>query len=236
MTRTGTRTDRLLTFAFPDGISIAPRRAGKIGALLRQAVMSRMPDPLPPEVSGHDADHLQHVAYLPLLDAGRPAATGQITGVGVSVPAGSPDLATLLRDVLRARNFHLRLSRTSLPLQEPARNDPVLEPSRWTASSLRWSTVTPIVFDRFPGRGGENAELARACVHMGLPEPSRIATARDPFLPGAADLARRDLARQEPRPRPYTHATIEFPIAVTGPLLLGAQRYLGMGLLKPTSA
>ncbi|GAA4828156.1 hypothetical protein GCM10025787_03050 [Saccharopolyspora rosea] len=54
-----------------------------------------------------------------------------------------------------------------------------------------------------------------------------------PFVKGGARLAPTDLARSEKTPRPFTPAEIRFRKPVYGPLLLGSQRYLGMGLFNP---
>ena len=102
----------MLTFAFPPGIRVDGRRAGVVTACLRKAVMSRIPDPLPPEISGHDAQESPHVAYLPLLDAGYPEATGDLLGVAVLCPPGRDDLSALVsRSLRRGKPFHLEFLR-----------------------------------------------------------------------------------------------------------------------------
>lgn len=57
---------------------------------LRRAVMSQVPNPLPPAVSGHEADGTPHVAYLALLDVGHEHADGHLLGVAVALPDGLP--------------------------------------------------------------------------------------------------------------------------------------------------
>ncbi|MBK0869637.1 type I-U CRISPR-associated protein Cas5/Cas6 [Saccharopolyspora sp. HNM0986] len=225
---------RLLTLALPEGIRIAPRRAGMVAALLRKAVMSRVGDPLPPEISGHGAQDSPHVAYLPMLDAGRAGASGQVTGVGVLSPPGRADIAESIRDALLIdQPFTLDFRGTRLRFRFPAPAEISLESSTWCASARVWTTVTPIVLNRFPGRGKVAAELARTCVRMGLGEPAAITVDRDPLTEGGVALGPADLPRRERTPRPFSHATIEFPDPIEGPLILGAQRYLGMGLCLP---
>lgn len=223
----------MVTWALPDGLRIEPRRAGAVAVGLRRAVMGRLPDPLPPEVSGHDAEDSPHVAYLPLLDAGSDRSSGQVVGLGVLAPPGRPELVELLRGSLLP-GFPLMFRGTRLQLRPPRPGVRALDPAAWSAPARLWATATPIVLDRFSGRGNESAEISRACVHMGLPEPVAVATSRAPELPGAADLRPGDLPRRDNRP--YTHATLEFPDPVTGPVLLGSQRYLGMGLCHPVKA
>lgn len=222
-------TLRLLTLALPTSLRIAPRSAGALTSVLRKAVMSRLPDPLPPEISGHEAEDSPHVAYLPLLDAGSKQTSGQVVGAGVLTP-NRPELVELLRSSL-TDGFTLNFRGTRLKLRPSSEGHAALDPATWCEPARVWSTVTPIVLDRFSGRNKEPSELARTCVHSGLPEPLAVTTSRAPSVPGAADLRPNDLPRKEKRP--YTHATLEFPAPIAGPLILGAQRYLGMGLFLP---
>lgn len=227
------RRAKMLTFAFPSGIGINSRLAGAVASCLRKAVMRRFPDPLPPEITGHSND-VPHVAYLPLLDAGRPEASGNLVGVGILLPPGCSDLAALVEmALLSGPEFHLAVSGTRLPMRPGPHNRVPLIEKWWSHPARIWATVTPIVLDRFSGKGREPAEISRECVQMGLPRPSFVAVDRDPLTHGGARIGRRNLARQEKYPRPFTHAKIEFSCPVSGPVLLGAQRYLGMGLCIP---
>lgn len=222
--------DRMLMFNFPTGVRIDGKLAGTIATTLRKAVMSRVPDPLPPEVSGHGADDRAHVAYLPLIGDERSNAPGHVHGAAVLCPPANPGLVESLKKVLHAKSgFRLELPGATLHLSPPLSTTD----NEWVAQSPVWTTVTPVVLDRFPGKGKEPAELARACQNAGLPEPTTIRTARNPFTRGAANLGRADLPRRERIPRPFTHAQITFDEPVSGPVLLGTQRYLGMGLFRP---
>ncbi|MFD0489919.1 hypothetical protein ACFQ0O_26050 [Saccharopolyspora spinosporotrichia] len=82
--------ERMVVFGFPSGIRVEAKRSGVVTAMLRKAIMSRMPEPLPPEVSGHNADELTHVAYLAVPDAGGVGARGDITSVAVWTPGVLP--------------------------------------------------------------------------------------------------------------------------------------------------
>jgi CRISPR-associated protein Csb2 len=68
---------------------------------------------------------------------------------------------------------------------------------------------------------------------VGLPEPEDVVVGAGPMVRGGAAMRRRHLARIEDRPRLFTHALLTFPVPVRGAVLLGAQRYLGMGLFAP---
>ncbi|MGP4021003.1 type I-G CRISPR-associated protein Csb2 [Saccharopolyspora sp. 5N708] len=221
----------MLTFGLPPGVRVAGRQSGALAACLRKAVMSRVPNPLPPEVSGHSADNRPHLAYLPLLDAGHPEARTEVLGVGLLFPVERPDLVDKVTAAL-GDSFELHLAGVRLPLRRGEGSGP-LNPQWWTRPSRCWATVTPMVLDRFSGTGKEEVEIRRACVHKGLPGPAAVTISRDPLVSGGAHLGRGDLARRERTPRPFTHARLEFPDPVAGPVLLGAQRYLGMGLCVP---
>jgi len=120
-----------------------------------------------------------------------------------------------------------------------------LQPARWTRIARRWSSVTAITLDRNPGnlrsrdpevisRALASAEgtIAAACVHVGLPEPQAVwihqrsvtdgAPAAERFMPYPSD-------DRGPR-RVCVHAEVLFAEPVRGPVLLGAGRYLGIGL------
>ncbi|MEV6229052.1 type I-U CRISPR-associated protein Csb2 [Saccharopolyspora shandongensis] len=224
-------TERLLPFAFPRGIRVDARQTGVVTSCLRKAVMQRASDPLPPEISGHGADDLPHIAYLPLIDAGHPDARGDVTGIAILVPTGRPDLASAISTALTSgRPFHLEFAGARLRMRP---GDPEAVAARWTGPARTWATITPVVLDRFPGPGREAAEITRTCTRVGLPTPTAVTTHRNPLIPGGADLARNELARREKTLRPYTHAKLEFREPLRGPMLLGAQRYLGMGMLLP---
>lgn len=140
-----------------------------------------------------------------------------------------------------------------------ARTSRVTVPSRefWARVSDRWSTVTPVALDRHP-KAGQNPSyeelneaiapiVARMCEQAGLPEPIEIAASPTSVWSAVAPVAARGRrhAGQQPIPqytvggqagrgRFTTHLTIQFAEPVQGPLVLGAGRYFGYGLLLPT--
>lgn len=129
----------------------------------------------------------------------------------------------------------------------------------WCRSARRWLTVTPIALDRFPGklcssdpRTRERAEseardsIARACLFAGLPGDPSVTIRLDAPLTGLpAAPANGKVAAFRSRlypgyrtgsgtPRVCVHAEIEFAQPVSGPVLIGAGRYLGYGLCLPS--
>ncbi|MEV0700062.1 type I-U CRISPR-associated protein Csb2 [Saccharopolyspora sp. NPDC050389] len=227
----------MMVFTAPPGVGVDGLHAGALVAGMRSVVMARVPDPLPPEVSGHGANGRPHLAYVPLLDTGHPRARGHVLGAAVLFPRHNRELQAVVAAALRAeqRPIHVSLGGISVALS-PADlslvRSPRLRPGWWDRPASLWATVTPLVLDRFSGRGNEEDEIARHCALLGLPEPCSILTSRSPLIPGGARMSRRNLARPEDR-RPFTHARLEFPVPVTGPLVLGTQRHVGMGLCAP---
>lgn len=123
-----------------------------------------------------------------------------------------------------------------------------LRPPTWCGPAAVWSSVTPVALDRNPGdlRSRDPGELASAiaqaeatiraaCTRIGLPEPSRVE-----ILPAASWAGGAKARHYPPYPgldgrvqRVLTHARIAFDAAVRGPVLLGAGRFVGLGLFRP---
>lgn len=123
-----------------------------------------------------------------------------------------------------------------------------LIPATWCRPSEYWASATPVALDRNPGnlRSGDLLEAAtayaeaeetirRACVRIGLPAPVEVTIL--PAAPLAGAVKARNYGRFPSNPertqRVLTHARLRFAEKVAGPLLLGAGRYLGLGLMKP---
>jgi CRISPR-associated protein Csb2 len=77
-------------------------QASALTQALRRAVMGLVPEPLPPQLTGHSADDDTHLAYIALPDAGHDHADGHVLGVAIAVPRTFPehDQDTLLRSVI----------------------------------------------------------------------------------------------------------------------------------------
>lgn len=229
----------MVTFGFPAGVTIDGLHSGMVAARLRSAVIARTPDPVPAEVSGHGADGRPHVAYLPLLDIGHRHAQGHLLGVAVALPALRPPARTaVLTGLLGQGPFRLKITDDIHATLQPEgqrqdRHSDRLRESWWRRPARSWVSVTPMVLDRFCGVDNVEEEIARACGTVGLPIPEEIVPSAGPLVAGGAALRRRHLARREQRPRPISHALVRFPVPVRGPVLLGAQRFLGMGLFAP---
>lgn len=219
----------------PDG-----RLATRFTEALRRAVMSRVAEPLPVRLHGHGADGQPHVAFLALPDVGHEHADGHLLGLAVAVPSMTPpERSAIMRGLLSARDeagsFTLRvphLGAVALRYQPGHVRPWGATPERWRRGAKLWVTATPVVLDRYP-RGTEiEADLARSCTWAGLPEPTSVAVNKEPLQPGAVRLRPHDLPAHV-RGRLFRHVALQFDRPVHGPVLLGAGRYLGVGLLSP---
>lgn len=203
-----------------------------------------------------------HLAIVPLPVVGHRHADGNLRGVALVLPRGATtaERNAVLQAVgtweLRERGeedvdakvpvrlpggLEVHIGRTI------AADLDVLRPSRWCRPARRWATVTPIALDRHPGDlwardarvlakaiAEAEATIIAACERIGLPPP-RVEV--HPASPIAGGRKARDFPAYPPVPgrtrRVLTHAVLEFEHEVAGPLLLGAARYHGLGLLVP---
>lgn len=221
----------------------------KVGEALRAAVMSRAQEVLgqvPPLLSGHESNRRPlaqtHAAFLPLpfVSPSQPHADGHLLGVAVALPRSTP-VAERRRigPALAAVDYLSVPGVGRLGLTRIRPGDPLpltLRPETWTGPSRVWSSVTPVVLDRFPEPGGRDvgAIAAGACQRAGLPAPEEVAAARESPLYGVPPSNRFPTQRSGRGPRrPFTHLTLRFPVPVTGPVLVGAMRYFGLGLFRP---
>jgi CRISPR-associated protein Csb2 len=123
-----------------------------------------------------------------------------------------------------------------------------LNPRRWGGPSRRWATATPIALDRNPGdlhdvdparRDGAfrkaTEAVAEAVERIGLPSPAEIDVVRSCVLSGTAKPRMHPRFPSDPKrtQRVLVHARIVFHRPVSGPILLGAGRFQGLGLCAP---
>lgn len=201
-----------------------------------------------------------HAGFLALPWTGHGSADGRLMGVGISLPDALDDESK--RAVLRsvgtwersAAPMSLTIGRRDVLQLErlvAAGALVTLRPDAWRGPSRRWVSATPVALPAHPGRltGGtasarrvawRRAEQAvvESCVHVGLPEPADVVVSLDPFVVGAVPAYRFPAFRQggrngEPVARRLVHASVSFDRPLEGSLLLGAGRYLGLGLMRP---
>ncbi|HEY0757837.1 MAG TPA: type I-U CRISPR-associated protein Csb2 [Acidisarcina sp.] len=220
-----------------------------------------MGDRIPVEVSGHDLDKKAtrepHLAIVPLAFAGFPYADGHLIGFALTPPRGSglfqngeflgamSKIAPHSEETGR-REITLFGSKVKLlPTFEPEKRS--LDSTLYTRPSTRFATVTPIVLDRHLKEKGDArqeeivAQINSACVNIGLPEPDAVLPDKHSAIEGSPSAQPSGRSPEWMRwrlppslnNRFLTHAVIRFPAPVEGPVILGAGRFLGLGLCRP---
>lgn len=123
-----------------------------------------------------------------------------------------------------------------------------LTPQVWCEPSDAWASVTPVALDQNPGdlrsrdprklleaTAAAEATIARACERIGLPQPLTVEILPAPAWALAAKARHypRFPEAQDRTQRVLTHARLTFDRPVAGPVILGAGRYVGLGLFRP---
>jgi CRISPR-associated protein Csb2 len=232
-----------------------------VARALRAALMASFeerdaPGDAPGLLHGHDGT--PHMAVVPLPNVNHPNADGTVKGFALVFPHGnrlpgvaeeSRALESALRGFFPGADDRRRVKvpgAGSLLIRPATASDRslALSPTRYTAPSRAWATVTPVVHSRWAkGRDAEALakQVAADCFHVGLPEPEQIELLREPaVLAGAQRLTPpiRDL-REEWRSSlqgPHSHLRLTFGEEIAGPLLLGRARHFGVGLMLPAAS
>jgi CRISPR-associated protein Csb2 len=198
-----------------------------------------------------------HLAIAPLAFLGTQYADGRVFGFAL-IPPGEgkllddPEFQRAVRAVAAwkgdrgRRELALKCDGLDLaftPSGEGERRS--LDPQPYVAVARTWATCTPIVLDRHlkaKGNAQRDAEIAsllrHACANIGLPEPAQIAAGKHSAIRGAPPAypsGRRPPWTRWRLPdslssRQLTHAVLQFAEPVRGPVMLGAGRFVGLGL------
>ncbi len=236
------------------------RLTARFAEALRARVLKAAGSAAPAVLHGHDADGRPHVAFLALPHvatgpgpghasrdrSGPEHADGHLLGLAVAVPdLPAPERKAVLAAVLGLRRRGDAGEDDTVDLQVPGiggvelRYDPGLvrpwgaTPERWRQGSTRWVSATPVLLDRYPKRGDLVEDIVRAGLHqVGLPDPLELEVSTTPMAPGAVALRSVDLPAKYSR-RLFRHVAVTFEHPVAGPVLVGAGRYLGIGLFAP---
>lgn len=232
-------------------------RAEEVARALRGALLRHALDPPPEALSGHEPDGRRlerpHVAFLALPELG--AERSSVAGAAIAFPhdIGLEERQAVLLAAARWERSGLRLLLGRLGAMKLARvvqptGTGGFDPATWTGPSRRWATVTPVALQHNPGnlrardpaaaaRAARRAEeiVSRGCAHICLPRPARVRImprSRFAGIPPASAFAPYPRRGSGFR-RVCVHAELEFAEPVEGPVLLGAGRYFGVGLLRP---
>jgi CRISPR-associated protein Csb2 len=219
---------------------------------------------IPAEVSGHSPDgrpsREPHLAVVPLAFLGALFASGAVFGFALIPPRrrdllADRDFQRAVRAIIRPIGENRRgitVGRRGLSFAvggETARRS--LDPARYVAAAKIWESGTPIVLDRHLKETGNEARQAeienlvsQACINSGLPQPNRVVATKHSAIEGAPSAYPSGKAPHWTRwrlpqslaSRRLTHAVIEFAERVSGPVILGAGRFVGLGLCLPLAA
>jgi CRISPR-associated protein Csb2 len=193
---------------------------------LRQAVLSRLGDAAPASAHGHGRH--DHLAWLGLPNLS-PFARGELLGLAMLLPKQIEprERAQCLRALLAVD--HIMPGGRRVEVGQPT-HALSLAAGTWSRAARVWESVSPVVLDRYPRRRlGLEEVLADSVVRAGYPRPARVEVIEH----GAAGLPLSRRYRLRRPGRLYTHARIEFDVPVKGPVLVGAERYFGLGLFLP---
>ncbi len=220
-----------------------------VAEAMRNAVLVHAGEPVPPLLSGHAGDAVlqaPHLAILPLANVGFDWSDGKLFGLALVLPRERDGLADPLRSALEravARFLEaggtLALGRFGIwtLVHDPTPEKASLRPGRYLRAARRFASVTPVVLPRHMKRKrGDTAEaqIALACRQQGLPEPERIEAGPHPHLRGTGFASKKHWhTTGRFASRSLVHARLTFGDPVCGPLLLGAGRHFGLGLMLP---
>jgi len=203
-----------------------------------------------------------HIAIVPMMFVGFPHADGHLLGFALVPPRGNNlnQIGGLRAAFEKIAPYDERRERRILTLEGEPLNEslylatapldmrkrslsfqPYMKPSRI------WASVTPIVLDRHLKRRSEVEQqelIANACENSGLPRPridqiqiGKYSTIEGmpPARPlrGAPPWTRWKIP-QSIASRPLVHAVVDFGQDISGPVLLGAGRFTGLGLCRAT--
>jgi CRISPR-associated protein Csb2 len=222
---------------------------------IRKVLRLPVDAPIPASLSGHEegggrALVDRHPAVVPLPLVGNKHASGTVMGIAV-IPHQEAEMADLLTLARAIRNQDGTLKsyvvdwpgvgRVTLAPVEDERRPHTLSPRRWARPSAVWGTVLPYRFEGMRKHGfgtpsGERETLsmvAKSCQRVGLPAPIAVDAAPVPRIIGTLDVHRYAYPERHGGDYPVSHLLLRFPVPVTGPLIIGADRHFGFGLCTP---
>lgn len=241
----------MIVFRRIDGPRLPLPATVRLTTMVRKALQSLAAQPPREVLSGHTPDgspsQHPHVAVVPLAFVNHAHADGDIKGFAVVLPFAldpySEDRRHIAHTLVKLKEIVMgscgkwsvqrvtpAIAATPLPAGESLRIE------GYTKPATRWSTVTPMVLDGFPKQRpskGTADLIRRACTRIGLPEPAYVEFGNASWLRGASASRQFAYRYKEGLPGwPLVHAFLEFSEPVCGPILLGAGRYIGLGLCR----
>ena len=221
-----------------EGRGLPIEAALTLTSALRKALMS---------LSAHDAELCaffsghgeSHCAFAALPFVGHQYADGRLMGAAVILPRRitGAQRRRILKVCVEIGDLNVRdisafwkVELCGFDVQQKT-----LQPEAWTRPSQVWASVTPVLLDRFPKKSLPVEEiLAASCEKVGLPRPIEIEHGPFSSVDGVSPVSDFRLLRsKDEKPRWGVHARLRFAMPVRGPVLLGAGRFFGLGLMRP---
>jgi len=236
---------------------------GIVAQAIRRELARRHGPNAPEWIIGHARDgttsNHPRPAYLPLGFVGHEHADGHLLGVALVIPRDfehtellfellgqhdgnnphgtEPGVPYLSLGVKNPQLEDREVGHLYLELDErPERQRPLtLRSFSWTRPALVWRTVTPLILRQFPSLGLTAEELvAQECVNSAYPKPLAVRVSLAPLILGVPHSRAFEMKARRGRPsRPLTHAEIEFPVPVRGPVMIGPGHHAGYGACRP---
>lgn len=245
------RPSRMITVGLAHG-SCPVEHAPALADRLRQALIAMTDaEQLPPRPILHgredDGSPLRraHLHFCPLPHVGFQHSAGAVLGVSFIVPPDTGESERVYVERVIATWFacgaKLDMGGGRRLAFGPADSRRTLAEERWCRPATVWQTVIPMELPRHVAKRREwsrddwnriAAEIELACSQAGLPAPVEVEASNTPFAIGSPNAR----TVRGPHRRPVVHARILFPNAVEGPVVVGAGRHLGYGLMEPVEA
>ena len=213
------------------------------------------------EANGNKLTTQNHMLLVPLAFVGRPwinaerHADGHLMGVGIIIPneLSYRERAKVLAPILfdektnEPRTLDLKMGRIGLwkvVRQTDLSSKRTLQTETYSSPHCSWASVTPVLLDRMPKSDRVSEPLAcreevaaiitQSCRHVGLPEPIAVRVEKTPFFHGSLRAMPGQGGFPQLRKDKFqVHVAVEFERPVQGPIVLGAGRFRGYGLMRP---
>ena len=246
---------------FPSTRAVEVARAMR--SAIMSHTMGTIPEGISGHGVGGKPTRMPHIAFIPIPNVGHRRSDGRLLGIAMSTPTTLDETTrlaafqTIVDWEAKEKDKHLEIRlKHGIVKMSRQRGSAALQSLRydlWSRQSRQWATSTPIALSRHPGglakgtaesraKAWEAAEstVVDACVHVGLPKPSVVNVSLNPFVAGAHPTVRFPPFIQNGLGgkirRQLVHALVTFESPVAGPVILGAGRFMGLGLMRPVNA
>ena len=219
--------------------SVSGRKIGILTTLFKKAVLEQHQQihGEPPSIlhgHGFKEKGYEIARFLALPNVGYRHSDGRIHGLAVWLPPGRDSMIyRRIRDAVQAiqKLVGFGIDVDVVPWEEGESSPYAANPNRWTSKSRRWVTAIPAIHERYTSLTLD--EVARWCIHAGLPKPTSFRSSRHPLIHRGLSLSPVEVHRPGRPSLPYSHIELIFAEPVLGPVVIGSGRSRGFGLCLP---